>query len=112
MRRFFQVAAWLLLLAIIVLSVVPPEDRPVTPAPSDIEHLAIFLLTGLSFALGYSRQHLLQGFGLITFAAMIEIVQVAIPGRHSRLSDFLVDALSAVVGVGFGFVITLRKTLR
>jgi VanZ family protein len=104
-KRLFQTAAWLLLLAIIVLSVVPPEDRPVTPAPRDIEHLGIFLLTGLAFGLGYERRHFVQALCLIIFSAAIELVQLLIPGRHAKLGDFVVDALSTVIGVGLAALI-------
>jgi VanZ family protein len=105
-KKLSQVAAWLLLLAIVVLSTVPPEDRPVTPAPHDIEHMGIFLLTGLSFGLGYARRYSLQLFGLVAFSAAIEMIQLVIPGRHARLSDFIVDAASASVGVGLAIAIT------
>jgi VanZ family protein len=100
MRRLLQTAAWLLLLAIVVLSLVPPDERPVTPAPHDLEHAAIFVATGLAFGLGYANRHLLLIIGLVGFCATIEVAQLAIPGRHARLSDFVVDALSVSVGVG------------
>lgn len=99
MKRLFRLTAWLLLIAIVVLSVVPPHLRPVTPAPHDVEHLAIFLMTGLAFGFGYASRHGFQVVGLVAFAAAIEVIQLAIPGRHSRLSDFLVDAVSVSVGV-------------
>jgi VanZ family protein len=104
MRRLFRITAWLLLVTIVVLSVVPPKDRPVTPAPHDLEHIAIFLAAGLAFGLGYSR-HLVQIFGLIAFSAAIELVQLAIPGRHARVSDFVVDAVSVSMGVAVGFLL-------
>lgn len=109
MRKLFRVSGWLLLVAIVILSVVPPEVRPITPAPHDLEHLAIFILTGLAFGAGYANQHLLQALGLTVFAGVIELVQLTIPGRHSRLSDFVVDALSAVIGVGLGAIIMRRS---
>src|SRR5215471_11113199 len=90
MRRLFRVAAWFLLLAIVVLSVVPPDYRPVTPAPHGVEHLVIFFLTGLAFGLGYASRPFLQIIALAAFSAGIELVQIYIPGRHARLSDFLV----------------------
>ena len=104
MRRLFQIVAWLLLVTIVVLSVVPPEDRPVTPAPHNFEHVAIFVATGLAFGLGYSR-YLVQIFGLIAFSAAIEVIQLGIPGRHARVSDFVVDALSVSIGVGLALLI-------
>jgi VanZ family protein len=91
-----------MLLAITVVSVVPPGYRPVTPAPHNVEHLSPFLAAGLAFGLGYERHHLLQSFALVAFSAAIELIQLTIPGRHARLSDFLVDAVSACLGVGLG----------
>jgi VanZ family protein len=108
MRRLFQFAAWLLILAIVVLSVIPAENRPVTPAPHDFEHAAIFLALGLAFGLGY-RRHLIQMLGLIAFSAAVELIQLGIPGRHARLSDFVVDALSVSIGVGFAFLVAEHK---
>jgi VanZ family protein len=40
----------------------------------------------------------------VFFCGAIEIVQLLVPGRHSRLSDFIVDALGAVTGVAAAFV--------
>jgi VanZ family protein len=108
MRRLFQIAAWFLLVTIVVLSVVPPEDRPVTPAPHDLEHVAIFVAMGLAFGLGYSR-HLVQILGLMAFSGAIELIQLGIPGRHARVSDFVVDALSVSVGVGIAFMLAEYK---
>ena len=100
MRRLFRVAAWLLLLAIVVLSVVPADFRPVTPAPHNVEHLVIFFLTGLAFGLGYASRPFLQVLELVAFSAAIELLQLYIPGRHARLSDFLVNAVSVALGIG------------
>ena len=112
MRRLFQIAAWLLLMAIVVLSVVPPMDRPVTPAPHNIEHLGIFLLTGLAFGLGYETRHLAQAFGLVIFSAAIELIQLAIPGRHARFSDFVVDAISVSIGTGLARIMSATGNRR
>ena len=108
MRRLFQIVAWLLLVTIVVLSVVPPEDRPVTPAPHNFEHVAIFVATGLAFGLGYSR-YLVQILGLVAFSAAIEVIQLGIPGRHARVSDFVVDALSVSIGVGLACLLAEHK---
>jgi VanZ family protein len=106
MRLIFRVAAWFLLLAIVVLSVVPPTYRPVTPAPHDVEHLVIFLLMGLAFGLGYESRPVLQIIGLVAFSAGIEALQLYVPGRHARLSDFLVNAVSVAFGVGLAAATT------
>jgi VanZ family protein len=110
MRRLFKIAAWFLLVTIVVLSVVPPEDRPVTPAPHDFEHVAIFVATGLAFGLGYSR-HGVQILALMAFSAAVEIIQLGIPGRHARVSDFVVDALSVSIGVGLPWLLAEHKAI-
>jgi hypothetical protein len=46
LRNINRVVAWLLLLAIIVLSAVPPSSRPTMFVPRKFEHAAIFLGDG------------------------------------------------------------------
>jgi VanZ family protein len=104
-ERLCRLAGWLLLAIITVLSVVPPGYRPVTPAPHDVEHMSIFVPAGLAFGLGYERGRLVQVIALITFSAVIEASQLVIPGRHARLSDFIVNALSISIGVGMAALI-------
>jgi hypothetical protein len=104
-QRLFQVAAWLLALAIIVLSLGPPSTRPVTGAGHNFEHLLIFLATGLAFGLGYPRRFWLLPIGLLAFTAAIEIAQIYVPGRHARLSDFLVDLAALYLGVGLSYLL-------
>ena len=56
--RFTVVArtlAWIGILAIIVLSVVPANDRPVSGFGQGLEHFTAFALVGGAFAIGYLR---------------------------------------------------------
>ena len=46
-----------LLIAIVVLSLVPAYDRPVTALPHSLEHLTIFFAAGLAFGIGYPQRH-------------------------------------------------------
>ena len=109
MRRVFQIAAWLLVFAITILSLVPPPYRPVTAASHNLEHLAIFLAAGAAFAAGYPDRPWVLTIGLVTFCGAIEIAQLWIPGRHARLIDFLVDAAAACIGVAVGCVAVRLK---
>jgi hypothetical protein len=54
-RKLYLVAAWAALSAIVVLTVVPPNLRPTTDAPHDIEHAAAFLITGRPVWFGVCR---------------------------------------------------------
>jgi len=101
-------AAWLLSIAIIALSLVPPWLRPETDLPHDLEHIAIFFATGVAFGIGYIRRPGLVAVSLVIFAGAIEVAQIIAPGRHARLSDFIVDALAACVGAIVAFFAAAR----
>jgi VanZ family protein len=104
-RRLSRVAAWFLIAIITVLSFIPPGYRPVTPVPHNVEHLSIFLPTGLVLGVGYRRRHLLQSLALVLYSAAVELIQLEISGRHGRLTDFLVNAVSACLGIGLAVLI-------
>jgi VanZ family protein len=99
-RRFTRAAGWILIIVIAVLSVVPPAQRPVTGvASSNFEHLAIYLTTGLLLAIGYRDRLSAVVAGLLMFAGLIELVQLFVPGRHARFSDFFIDCVASAAGV-------------
>jgi VanZ family protein len=104
LQKISRVSAWLLVLAITVLTLIPPSYRPTTEAPHSVEHLAIFLATGLAFGVGYSSRPL--AIGLPLFCGVIEIAQLWVPGRHARLGDFIVDAGASFVGLGLAYFAT------
>jgi hypothetical protein len=99
-----RVVAWIGILAIIILSVVPAADRPVTGAGQSLEHLTAFAIVGGAFAIGY-RLSLMQLMLLaVLFCAGIELLQIPLPTRHARVSDFLVDAAGACLAILCVFV--------
>ena len=104
-RRVLQLFAWACIAAIAVLSLVAPAWRPVTALPHGLEHAAIFALAGLAGGLGYPARPALTAGAFVIFAGAIELAQIPLPGRHARLSDFVIDALAACAGVGAAFVI-------
>jgi VanZ family protein len=93
-----RIIGWSLAAAIVILSVVPASLRPETSLPHKFEHFAIYWATGLAFALGYSLTPLLATV-LVLFSGAVEILQLFIPGRHARVSDFIVDALASIIGL-------------
>jgi len=109
MRRIFLISGWLLASAITVLSLVPPQYRPVTAAAHNVEHLAIFLSVGIAFGAGYPDRPWAVAIGLASFSGAIEIAQLWVPGRHARLIDFLVDITAACIGVGLVRVLVWLK---
>ena len=108
-RRVFRVIAWVCVAAIIVLSLVSPALRPVTKLPHNLEHLAIFAITGLALGLGYPGRLVRNMALLAIFAGAIELAQFVTPGRHPRLIDFVVDAASACAGAMLAALIARWK---
>ena len=98
-HRLVQLLAWLCLVAIVALSLVKPSLRPVTILPHNLEHAAIFALTGCAVGLGYPGHALRNMLCLTLFAGAIELAQLYVPGRHARWIDFFVDAAAACAGV-------------
>ena len=94
-----RIVAWLLALAILVLSVVPAELRPVTGIPHDIEHFGIFVATGFAFGLGYAPRYVALAMAMLIFAGAIETLQSFVPGRYALLSDFFLNTLALLYGV-------------
>ena len=91
MQKLFRLAAWFLILAIVILSLAPAAVRPTTIAGSGAEHFFIFLAAGLAFGFGYPRKPWFIASVLLIFAAFIEITQNWVPGRHARMSDFMIE---------------------
>jgi uncharacterized membrane protein YccC len=104
-----RVLAWVSAAIITFLSLVPPALRPETGASHDLEHFGIFVLTGLAFGAGYGKRPYSVAVLLVAFAAAIEIGQLFVPGRHARLSDFIVDAVAMSLGVLAAELVGYRK---
>jgi VanZ family protein len=92
-----RIGARLCILAIVALSIVPPDYRITTDLPCPVEHFSIFLITGLAFGVAYRHRYVVQVVYLILFAGIVELTQLEIPGRHARLSDFVASALGVSV---------------
>ena len=101
---FGRVIAWSLLIAIVVMTVVPASLRVVTGTPHNVEHALVFLVTGIAFGLGYELRITVICAAAIVFCAALELLQLAVPGRHARLSDFLIDSGAASFGIAIPWV--------
>lgn len=105
--KVIRIAAWALAAIIVITSVVPPQLRPETGVPHNFEHFLIFVVTGAAFGLSYDARRGLLALRLAIFSGFVEIAQLFVPGRHARLSDFMVDAVAICIGSAAGTV-TLR----
>ncbi len=102
MMKLARITAWSLAIVIVFLTMCPPGIRPVTELPHDTEHAVIFGVTGLAFSLGYPNRLATILWGAIASTMLLELAQALVPGRHSRFSDFVVDAIAASLGAAIG----------
>jgi hypothetical protein len=102
-RLLARAIAWVGVLAIIVLSVVPANDRPVTGFGPQLEHIAIFSVVAAAFAIGYEFSATRLGFLAFVFCGGIELLQVPLSTRHARLTDFVIDFVASCFGIGLVF---------
>jgi hypothetical protein len=108
---YLRVFAWLLVIGLTVVTVVPASERPVTGVQHGYEHFLAFGFVGFTFALAYSRRPIALMLAAIAFTAALELIQIPLPTRHARLDDFLTDAVASCVGIGFGFLASLLARL-
>ena len=99
MKIIFRIIAWLLAAAVTFATLGPARDRPhVHLLGQDGEHALAFVLLGLAFGLAYRQHRVLTAGIAVVLTGALELAQLWVPGRHARLEDFIVDALTACAG--------------
>ncbi|SFL32582.1 hypothetical protein [Methylobacterium pseudosasicola] len=98
-------AAWILVAAIVAITLVPIGLRPVVTANPSFERAAAYALAGLLLTLGYPRRWPWILLGVVLLAGGLEAGQMLTGTRHGRFDDFLVKAAAAVAGGIVGLAI-------
>ena len=91
-------AAWLLLTAIVFVTLSPIGLRPETAAPASLERFAAFAALGGTFCLGYPKHRVPVLLLMIAAAGVLEALQHLVPGRHGRIADAAVKELGVLTG--------------
>lgn len=98
MTVLLRLSAWILAAAVAFATLGPPDLRPHSDFGQDGEHALAFVLVGLAFGLAYSARRWSAAMIAVGLIGVLELLQFLAPGRHARLEDFVVDALTACVG--------------
>lgn len=98
MNIVLRLFAWLLAAAVTFATLGPADLRPHSDLGQDGEHALAFVLLGLAFGLAYSRRRWMTAAIAVVLIGALELLQLVAPGRHARLEDFVVDALTACIG--------------
>jgi VanZ family protein len=106
MERVLRFLAWASIFTLVVLTVVPANDRPTTPAPHNIEHIAAFAVSGTLVGLSFRSRLWVLLVAAIAFAAALELIQLGLPTRHSRLSDFFENCVGSWIGLVIGHLLS------
>ena len=104
-RLVIRRAAWLSILIVLLVTVVPIGIRPTTGLSPDIERFCVMAAVGALFAAAYPRRFWLVVLALSLAAAMFEPLQFIAAGRHPSLHDVGFKSLGAVMGAAVGYVI-------
>jgi VanZ family protein len=97
--KILKIAARLVVLGLILVSVVPAAERPVTGLQHDLEHFLAFGFAGLIVALAYPQRLLLMASAAVAYTLALEIIQIPLATRHARIEDFAVDAVGACAAI-------------
>lgn len=107
--------AWILLIAIIFVTISPIGLRPHTLTTVNFDRGAAFAVVAMLFVLAYPGRWKRIGLFLITGAALFEIMQIVSPTRHAHLEDALMKSLGVVLGTSAGYalshIVTLARSL-
>jgi VanZ like family len=98
MSKAARILGWLVLAALIIVTICPIGYRPISPAPVSIERFSAFALLGFLFATGYPRYRWQVLLLTVAAAGGLETLQMIQPTRHGRVADFMVKAAGCGVG--------------
>lgn len=98
MTIILRLFAWLIAAAVTFATLGPARYHPHAPITHDGEHALAFVLLGVSFAFAYPKQRTLAAGISVVLIGVLELLQLSVPGRHARLEDFIVDAVTALIG--------------
>jgi hypothetical protein len=101
MQKSARLLGWLLLAALVFVTLCPIGLRPTSGEPAWLERLAAYAVFAFVFSVGYPRQRLLVLAFTVAAAGSLEAAQELNWSRHGRFTDFYVKA----AGCGFGWLI-------
>lgn len=102
-RLAIRSAAWLSILIVLLVTVVPIEWRPSTDFSPNIERFAVMAAVGALFAAAYPKRFWLIVLALSLAATIFEPLQFIAAGRHPRFSDVEFKSLGAAIGATAGY---------
>jgi hypothetical protein len=104
-KPLMRLAGWIGFGLILIISLVPGNERPHTGAPGQMEHFTAYLMTAAAYGYGCLRlRERLTWLALLSAAsALFEVIQLVVPGRTGQVIDWAASSLGACVGTVLGW---------
>lgn len=110
MKRIVRIGAWVILLAILAVTISPINFRPVTGEPADLERFGAFGRRSVCASLPSPLDG--RSFADGRLCSAFELMQRLAPGRHGEFIDFVFKAAGAVFGIAVGYGLSLIRPFR
>jgi VanZ family protein len=101
-HKLIPVAAWALLAFIIYATISPLQDRPNLSNSAGLGRIVAFAALGGLFCLAYPGRIVFVCLVVLGSAALLEMVQLLTPDRHSRLLDAIEKMAGGAAGIAAG----------
>jgi VanZ family protein len=98
-EKILKAASWLIIVGLVIVTIIPADERPVSGLQHDLEHFSAFSLAGLMFGLAYAGHLRALSLSAVAFTLALELSQIPLATRHARLEDFVIDAAGACLGI-------------
>ena len=108
-RGIFRISFAIGILAVTWLSLMPKEALPPTEVSDKLIHVVAYAALALSGGLGVWgwRTWLLIGAGLFALGGVLEVAQVAVPGRTASMFDAFANGLGIALGLSGAWIANL-----
>jgi VanZ family protein len=101
-----RIATWLCVALLVFLSLVPGTERPRTGLAGHWEHFMAYAGTGTIAMLSYRRSiYTIVGLGLL--GAILETLQILVPGRVATVIDSVFSMAGGAAGTGLAVLLMI-----
>jgi hypothetical protein len=104
MEKIARVIAWGGLALVVLLTVSPVAWRP-DFGHANIERFTAFVFAGFLFGIAYPRHFLMVSALVLGAAAVLEAVQLLIPGRDGTLPNLAIKLAGGALGLGAAYLL-------
>jgi glycopeptide antibiotics resistance protein len=97
--KYLHILAVAILVGLLLVTIVPASERPLTGLQHDIEHWVAFFIAGFCFALAFELPIPRTLSAAVAFTLSLECLQIPLASRHARFEDFIVDTIGICLGI-------------